>query len=155
MKNVLLIAFLALTASCATTGTSQYSRDLFGIRPGTSRAEAHAKLKTVGNFVRDEAKRQEVWTVNDPRWAGAIVGFDREERVRFITAVAKTGGERVSYSDVLDVTSAKHRSTGATHRYEAPRGRGVIAIAIGNDPQYVTYYSLKRVSGEREDEDEE
>ena len=155
MRNVLLLALLAVSISCATSGATPYPRELFGIRPGTRRADAHTKLQAVGKFVRDEAKRQEVWTVEDPRWTGAIVGFDREERVRFITAVARPDGERVRYSEVVDVATAKHRTTGSTHRYAAPRCRVVTAIDIGSDPQDLTYYSLKRVRDEGEEEEED
>lgn len=103
----------------------------------------HARLSAAGSLAREERKRQEVWNVRDPRFQGAIVGYDQEWKVRFITAVAKEGGERVRYADVLDLAAARHQSTGGTNKYTwRPAGAGYSVIAIGHDPDALTYVTL-------------
>jgi len=118
------------------------------------KADAHAKLAAIGKFVREESKRQEVWEVRDPRFRGAIVGYDPEWKVRFITAVANENGQRVRYADVVDLGHAQHQSAGQSHtyRWKPPHARYTI-IAIGNDPEVLTYLTLsKAAEAEREDD---
>jgi hypothetical protein len=142
LKSASLLLLLA--AACATH-IAHAARDLFGVRVEDTKTAVHAKLGAVGTLQREESKRQEVWELRDPRFQGAIVGYDAEWRVRFITAVAKEGGEPVRYADVLDVANATHRVTGTTHNYRwQPRGSELIVIAIGNDPERLTYLTLTK-----------
>jgi hypothetical protein len=136
--------FLLLAAACATQ-FAHAARDVFGVRPEERKASVHTKLAAVGTLQREESNRQEVWEVRDPRYRGAIVGYDAEWRVRFITAVAREDGTPVRYAEVLDVASATHRVTGTTHNYRwQPRGSELIVIAIGNDPERLTYLTLTK-----------
>ena len=155
IRAFLLLLAVAQATACATAGPHPV-RDLFGVTVGMPRSDAHAKLGAAGSLAREERKRQEVWTVRDDRFEGAIVGYDPEWRVRFITAVAKKDGTPVRYADVLDVASATHRSTGASHNYRwhPPRARYTI-VAIGNDPERLTYLTLTGEGEEEEEEDED
>lgn len=154
MKPASAFLPLLLAAACATQ-VAHAARDLFGVRVEDTKAEVHAKLGAVGTLQREERKRQEVWELRDPRFQGAIVGYDAEWRVRFITAVAKEGGEPVRYADVLDVAKATHRVTGTTHNYRwQPRGSDLVIIAIGNDAERLTYLTLTKPN-EPEGEEEE
>ena len=135
---------LLLAAACATH-IAHAARDLFGVTVNDSKADVHAKLGAVGTLQREESKRQEVWELRDPRFRGAIVGYDAEWRVRFITAVAKEGGQPVRYADVLDVAAATHSVTGTSHNYRwQPPGAEIVIIAIGNDPERLTYVTLTK-----------
>jgi hypothetical protein len=128
-------------------------RDVVGVSVGMSRNTAHAKLGANGTMLREERKRQEVWELRDPRFTSAIVGYDEEWRVRYITAVAK---EKIRYADVLDISAAEHRSDGRNHTYiwkPSPRADYVVR-ARGTDPDVLTYLTLRRI-GERESEEED
>ena len=68
--------------------------------------------------------------------------------VRFLTAVAKDQGRRVSYSDVIDTNKAKLMEAGNSRTYilEVPAsgGRpGYLVRAIGSDPAHLKYYSVE------------
>ena len=142
MSRFLLLLAVAHAFGCATA-RPQPPRDLFGVTVGMSRADTRAKLGAVGSLSREERKRQEVWTVRDPRFEGAIVGYDTDWNVRFITAVAKKDGEPVRYDDVLDRAAATHRSTSTSHNYRwHPPGASYTIIAIGSDPERLTYLTL-------------
>ena len=146
---------LILAAACATATSPHAARDLFGVAVNDRKAEVHAKLGAVGSLQREESKRQEVWDVRDPRFRGAIVGYDSEWRVRFITAVAKEDGDPVRYADVLDLAAATHRTSGSTHNYRwTPRGADYTIIAIGNDPERLTYVTLTKANDAEEKEED-
>lgn len=155
MRSAGLTLLLAAAVACATAAVSV--RDLFGVRPGMRRTAVHQKLGAIGKLVREERKRQEAWEVHgDPRYQGAIVGYDREWRVRFVTAVAKDNGERVRYAGVVDLGQAKHETDGRTHTYRwtPPHARYSI-VAIGTDPEVLTYLTLRANRIEEEDEEED
>jgi hypothetical protein len=144
MPRLHIILFLLLGAACASTGPApqQPLRDLFGVTVGLPRDDVRARLSTVGSMVREERKRQEVWSVKDDRrFEGVIVGYDTDWKVRFVTAVARTGGEAVRFADVIDLASAEHKSAGTTHNYRwTPAGANYVIVAIGSDR--VNYLTL-------------
>lgn len=143
----LLLTVLLFVACAGARTPAAPLRDLFGVSVGMSRDEARAKLGAVGSMQREERKRQEVWTVRDRRFEGAIVGYDADWKVRFITAVARADGARVRFADVLDLAAAAHQTTGTAHKYRwQPAGAAYTIVAIGNDPERVTYLTL--TSGE-------
>jgi hypothetical protein len=151
-----LLLLLAVVASCATTAPHSPVRDLFGVTVDESRTAVHTKLGAIGTLQREERKRQEVWELRDPRFRGAIVGYDADWNVRFITAVAREAGAPVRYADVLDLPAATHRSTGPTHNYRwSPPGAGWTLIAIGNDPDRLTYLTLAKPNEPEEEDDDE
>ena len=129
-------------------------REVVGVSVGMSRNVVRTKLGANGTMLREERKRQEVWELRDPQFASAIVGYDEEWRVRYITAVAK---ERIRYADVLDISAAEHRTDGRNHTYIwKPSSRADYVVrARGTDPDVLTYLTLRRVGGERESEEED
>jgi hypothetical protein len=139
-----LVLALLLT-SCATSSSSLTApTDILGVRLNMPRAEVRSALGTVGKFEREERKRQEVWTVDDPRYESLIIGYDRDWNVRFVTAVAKKDGVPVHYADVLDVTRAEHKAAGTTNTYTWAVGKpDYYVIAIGG-PERLDYLSLKK-----------
>ena len=145
MKHLRLTLFLLLGAACASTGPVQPLRDLFGVTVGMPKEEVHAKLSAVGTMSREERKRQEVWTVKDPRFEGALVGYDENWNVRYITAVARANGEAVRFADVIDLSKAEHKAAGTSHNYRwQPPGADYAIIAIGDSR--VNYVSLAHVN---------
>lgn len=155
LKKILAPLLFLVAAACATTHVIGPT-DINGIRVGMRANPAHERLRAIGELARKDAKRQEVWTLrDDQRFRGMIVGFDAENHVRFVTAIAKPDGQRVRFTDVADPAKAEKGSAGATQTWvwRDPR-QPYIVVAIGNDPEYLTYLSLKRV-GEREEEEED
>ena len=98
----------------------------------------------------EERKRQEVWAVNDARVSHLLVGYDTEYRVRYVTAIARAGGPRIRYQDVVDVKHAQRSNNQGNYKFtlevDARRDRfAYVTIAHGRDPQYLDSYSVKRV----------
>ena len=85
----------------------------------------------------------------DTAYSHLIVAYGKENpAVRFVTAVAKDGGPRVRYADVVDTGKAQQTRAGnsTTYRMEVPARDGQPAYtvkAIGNDPERLKYYSVE------------
>lgn len=155
-----LCGLLLLLASCG--GSAPSGPDVLGVRLGMSRDAVHERLRESGVLEKQERKQQEVWRLNaDPRYSHLIVAYNKEySSVRFITAVAKDGGQRVRYSDVLDTSKASRAASGSGVTYTLENagegGRpGYTVRAIGGDPEFLKYYSLKLKDGGGEEEEEE
>jgi hypothetical protein len=115
-----------------------------------SREAALARLKAIGRLEKEERKRQEVWAVNDARVSHLLVGYDTEYRVRYVTAIARAGGPRIRYQDVVDVKHAQKSNNQGNYKFtlevDARRDRfAYVTIAHGRDPQYLESYSVKRL----------
>jgi hypothetical protein len=157
LRKLISSISLAVAVACATAAVS-FPRDLFGVRTGMRKADAQARLAAIGKLIRSEGTRQEAWEVRDPRFRGAIVGYDAESKVRFITAVANESGPRIPYADVLDVAKAQHQTAGSayTYRWTPPHARYTI-VAKGNDGgvMYLTLRTtrVERENGEKEEDD--
>ncbi|MGH9902821.1 MAG: hypothetical protein ACRD68_13520, partial [Pyrinomonadaceae bacterium] len=127
--------------------------DALGIRIGMSQKEARGRLEKVGRLLKEERKRQEVWALDrDPHFASMILGFDGEYRVRYVTLAARAGGAgRMRYSDVADVKGAQQTVGVNNYKYTwrvAARGGdrpGYVVVARGTDPQYLSYFSIKKI----------
>lgn len=64
-------------------------RDLLSVHLALTKQEAQNRLKDIGVFERDEPKQQEIWEIKDERFSHVIVGFDKGEKLRPVTAVAR------------------------------------------------------------------
>ncbi|HEY0139789.1 MAG TPA: hypothetical protein VGF48_02775 [Thermoanaerobaculia bacterium] len=148
-----LLAVLLLT-SCATSDVASTPiasapsvsapTDILGIRLGMPRDTVRTTLASAGKMEREERRRHEVWTVDDPRFASLIIGYDPDWTVRFVTGVARPTGTVVRYADVLDLAAAQHRSAGASHTYTWAVGEPrYYVIAIGGEER-VEYLSIKK-----------
>lgn len=147
--NRLFLLFLLL-AVVAYAAEAKPRPEIMGVSLSMGREAAQARLKTIGRLEKEERKRQEVWAVNDPRVSHLLIGYDAEYRVRYITAIARTGGPRIRYQEVVDVKHAQRSNYQGNYKFtlEAGPRRGQLAyvtIAHGRDPQYLDSYSVKRV----------
>lgn len=145
--NRLLPFFLLLTVA-AVTVEARGRAEIMGVSLSMSREAAQARLKTIGRLEKEERKRQEVWAVNDSRVSHILIGYDPEYRVRYITAIARAGGPRIRYQEVVDVKHAQRSNYQGNYKFtlEARRGQfAYVTIAHGRDPQYLDSYSVKRV----------
>ena len=125
--------------------------NVMGLRLGMTQREVHRRLEKIGTLDREVRGRQEVWMLkSEPRFASVLVGFDKEYKVRYITAIAREGGSRMRYSDLAPIKDARAESAnGAYTRYtwEEKPGRkatGFYLIAEGRDPEFLKSFSIKR-----------
>lgn len=129
--------------------------EIMGISLDMKRDDAVARLKSIGNLERETRKRQEVWAVKDTRISHVLVGYDADNRVRYVTAIARPDGPRIRYQEVADLKSAQRSITPGNHKFTwAIDGRhAFILIARGHDAQYLDSYSVKKNDQEEEEID--
>ena len=152
---LLLLELMAIPAMASVAGKSP-SPEVLGIRLSMSQKEAHARMKRKGSLEKEERKRQEVWALSDRRVSHLIVGFDPDYRVRYVTAIARTGGPRIRYSEVGDLKTAEQTSNQGNYKFTwkvaSRRGHlAYIVVAHGRDPLHLDSYSVKRLDAEEVD----
>ena len=156
MKPHTLACILALLSFC--TGASAKEQPLadriLALELGMPKEQVEKNLEAIGKFVRDERKRQQIWEVRDPSFSHIIVGFDADQHLRYVTAVAREDkdAKRLRYSEIGDVAAAHQAGDVAVKNFnyewrlpsrkDKPDG---LVIARGRDPEFVTTYSLKRL----------
>lgn len=162
---VFVVVLLALT-QCATKTAAPPAPDLsdsvLGLKIGMSKEDADKRLRESGEFKEAMEKRQEVWFVkNDKHFNGVAVGYDRENRVRYVTAYSEPGkvSERLRFTAVGDLTKAAQEITDPHHRYTwkvpAANGKPEYVITIyGADKEFLSMYTMGEIpnSGKSEDE---
>ncbi len=147
----LLFLFSAAAVVRDVSAKSSPPADVLNLRLDMSREEVHRRLEQLGaRREREERGRQEVWTLlREPRFGSVLVGYDREYKVRYVTAIARQGGRRVRYSDVASLKSARAENTTVSYSYTwevkpSKKSGGYFVIVMGRDPQYLTSLSIKR-----------
>ena len=153
--KLILSVFLLLTV-CASAAAVRPRPEIMGISLDMSRDAARARLNAIGNLEKEERKRQEVWAVKDARISHLLVGYDADNRVRYVTAIARTDGLRIRYQDVADLKSAQQSHIQGNHKFTwqiaARRGHiGYLLVARGHDAQYLDSYSVKKLDQEEID----
>ena len=151
MKKILITLLLfALVPSWAKSRPP--APEILGIRLGMDYAKAHTLLTKLGHF-KSEDERQEVWALRrDKRYEYLIVGFDRDHKVRYVTALARPHGAPVDYDSIGDLRDAEHTGTTGNVRYiwrpkKYPDSLEYLVIARGQAPHQLTMYSVKRIAG--------
>jgi hypothetical protein len=144
---VALIVALAVFAGAAP---ARVKPEIMGVALEMKREVAQARLKSLGQLEKEDGKRQEVWAIKDPRISHLLVGYDDEYRVRYVTALARSGGPRMRYDEVADLKAAQRSNYQGNYRFtwDIPERRGQLAfvvIAHGRDPNYLESYSIKKV----------
>ncbi len=154
LTNAVRVMSLLLATSVLAGAVPAKSRpEIMGVMLGMSRTDARARLSSVGTLDKEQRKRQEVWSVKDPRISHVLVGYDTDFRVRYVTAIARAGGQRIRYQEVGDVKSARRTDTQGnvklTWEVSARHGQtGYMIIARGRDAQFLESYSVKRIGEE-------
>ena len=149
MKTFVLTLFVILGVAVGAVA-KEPAPEIMGIRLGMTRDSAHARLQSLGSLEKEERKRQEVWAIKDRRVSHLLIGFDKEFRVRYVTAIARPGGEHIRYQEVADLERAKRTNTQGNYKFtwvvSAHGGEpGYVVMAHGRDPKYLETYSVKRV----------
>src|SRR5215813_2299307 len=149
MKTLLSLSILLVISVLVSVGAARPRPEIMGISLDMKHDDAVARLKSIGSLEKEQRKRQEVWALKDPRISHLLVGFDADNRVRYVTAIARTDGPRIRYQEVADLKSAQRSSTQGNHKFtweiEERRGQSAfILIARGHDAQYLDSYSIKK-----------
>lgn len=159
MKKVAVSAMLILVFGLVWAKSKEPAPEILGVRLGMDHSRAHARLSELGQF-KSEDEGQEVWTLrSDNRYQYLIVGFDKDHNVRYVTAIARSGGQPVDYSAIGDLTRAEHRESAGTVRYiwkakANPNGLEYWVIVRGQQQHRLAMYSVKRVGIKPEDEED-
>lgn len=170
-KNVVKALFLGIFVvvlltlmQCATKNASVASlpKDILGISVGMSKENAEQHLREIGKFMREESKRQQVWILNNNLSFGYIaLGYDENNQVRYVTAIAKPkDGKPMFFKDIGDLSAAKEEIAGPNYRYtwQVPANEnnsGYAVTAQGANAEFLSLYTLSKPnSSEKESEEE-
>ena len=152
MKKILIFAFsFSITIFVAGNAAAQTKHEILGLEVGMTREDAGKYLQKIGKKERDERKGQEIWNLTgDAHYSYIIIAFNKENKVRFITAKARDDGKRIRFSDVIDVKKARQEGAVNNYKYvlEMPaRGKkaGYKVIVRGADQNYLTYFSMEEL----------
>lgn len=165
--GVLLLLPFVFAMQCAKN-SPEPPRDVLNIAIGMSRDDVRARLsgsERGGQLERAEGKRQEIWAFpNDARFSRAAIGYDSDDKVKFITAFARAKGSttQIRYQEFGDLKAARQNVFMANVEYvwEVPAQNDKPAFFViirGFDPTYATSASLMKssASGKEIDEDED
>lgn len=149
-RIIVLSLLLAVPGFAASSIAKDPPPEILNIRLGMTKQDAHSLLKKIGSLEKEMRKRQEVWTLSDPRVSSLIVGFDPDFRVRYVTAIARPGGPRIAYSEVGNLKAAHQASNQGNYKYSwevrAQQGQpSYVVVSHGRDPQYLDTYSIKKL----------
>lgn len=157
-RTVSLALLLTLLATLATARTP--APEILGIRLGMKYANAHTRLTKLAHF-KSEDEGQEVWTLNnDKHYQYAIVGFDRDRKVRYVTVLARPDGQPVNYEQIGDITTAARAGQTGNLRYtwtlsDDKSHFKYIAIVAGKDEHRLDRFSIKLLGAKSEEDEEE
>ena len=155
MKSLLSLSLLLVIGTLVSAAAARPRPEIMGISLDMKHDDAVARMKSIGNLEKETRKRQEVWAVKDVRISHLLVGYDADNRVRYVTAIARTDGPRIRYQEIADLKSAQRSITPGNHKFtwEIEGRRGFILIARGHDAQYLDTYSIKKNVQEEEEID--
>ena len=154
LLNPCLCLLLIVGVSATVVIAAPPKSEIMGISLGMSRADARTRLQSLGTLEREARKRQEVWAIKDERISHLLVGYDKEMRVRYVTALARNGGPRIRYDEVADLKSAERMQNQGNYKLTwqvAARSGAFLLIAHGHDPQFLDSYSIKKVEQKEEE----
>src|SRR5262249_50083213 len=116
MIRVLSLCLL-LVAIAFAAAPARLRPEIMGISLDMRRAVVHGLLQSIGQLEKEDRKRQEVWAIKDARVSHLLVGYDADNRVRYVTALARTDGPRISYQDIADVKNARRLSNQGNYKF--------------------------------------
>jgi len=151
---VFTVVILLTTLQCSAKIAPNLPKDILGISIGMSKADAQQRLEEIATFESGGRKVGQLWKLkNDPHFSSIAVDYDKENRVRFITAFVEktTAKEKIKFTEVGDLTKAKAEIVEPHHRYvwEVPAEGDKPAYVVnvyGVDAEFVENYSLAKIN---------
>lgn len=145
-----IIVFSVVLSACAAKTASELPKEILGIPIGMSREDAERRLEEIAAFESDHQKFGQLWKLkNDPHFSSIAVAYDKDDRVRFVTAFVEKAAakEKIRFADVGDLTKAKAEILEAHHRYiweVDGDGSAYVVNIYGDNPDFVTTFSLAK-----------
>lgn len=161
MKRIISLLLFVWVAGVAGISGQELQRQILGVHLNMTKDEARKRLQEIGTFVRDERKRQEIWQVRDESFSHLIIGFDKDEKLRFVTAVAREDKEakRLAYGKIGDLKQARQagdvKINNFNYEWELPATKDAPKTRVsarGRDRKFLTTYSLKRLNSDSAEE---
>lgn len=160
MNRTLFLCFALVFTFGVVAGVSATTpkAEIAGISLGMSRVDVRARLQSLGTMEKETRKRQEVWAIKDERISHLLVGYDPDMRVRYVTAIARTGGPRIRYDEVGELKSAERVQNQGNYKLTwqvaARSGHAAyLLIAHGHDPQFLDSYSNQETLSHKKAQD--
>jgi len=148
------IVILLAMMQCAgrTAPAPDLPKDILGVSVGLSKADAQQRLEEIATFESAGRKVGQFWKLkNDPHFSSVAVDYDKENRIRFITAFVEktTAKEKIRFTEVGDLAKAKAEIVEPHYRYiwEVPAegdNPAYIVNVYGDNPEFVDTYSLAK-----------
>ena len=140
---VFTVVILLTILQCSAKIAPNLPKDILGISIGMSKADAQQRLEEIATFESEGRKVGQLWRLkNDPHFSSVAVDYDKENRVRFVTAFVEktTTKEKIKFTEVGDLTKARAEIVEPHYRYiwEVP--------AEGDNPEFVETYSLAKIN---------
>lgn len=163
MASGCFLVVLMTILQCSTKTTPMLPKDILGISIGMSKAETQSRLETIASFQSEGRKVGQLWKLkNDPRFSAIAVDFDKENRVRFVTAFVEksTAKEKIKFADIGDLTKARAEIVEPHYRYiwEVPaegENPEYIVNVYGDNPDFVQTFSLSKANKSSTDDEED
>ncbi len=158
----LAVVFLTVI-QCSSKVAPELPKEILGIGIGMSKPEIQTHLEAIATFESEGRKVGQLWKLkNDKHFDSIAVAFDRENKVRYVTAFVEKAAakEKMRFDEVGDLTKAKVEIVEPHYRYiwEVPAADDRAAYIVniyGDNPEFVQTYSLSKTNQSGEDEDEE
>jgi hypothetical protein len=146
----LVFSVLLLSMTQCARKTADLPKDLLGIYIGMNQEDAQKRLEEIAVFESKARKAGHLWKLkNDPRFSHLAIDYNKENKIRFVAAFVEpeTAKERIRYTEVGDLTTAKTEISEPHYRYiwEVPAEGDKPACVVniyGDNPEFVTMYSL-------------
>lgn len=158
----LLMVLMTLQCGGKTAVPADLPKDILGISVGMENEKAETHLKEIGKLIREEKGRQQVWVLKDDLQYGHLaVGYNKENRVQYVTAIAKpNGGTAVKPDQIGSLNTAKQEVNGPNYRYlwevAARENNPEYLITVqGNQPESIALYTMEAVGSKDSEEEEE
>lgn len=152
-----LAGAIFLAGISANASVQEVRREILGIHLKLTKDEVLQRLNEIGSFARGERKGQEVWKVKDASFSHLIVAFDKNGKLRFVTAVARDDAEakRVPYQEIGNLEKARQAGDANiknfNYQWDLPSQDGsprILVSARGRDPTFLETWSLKVFDGQ-------
>lgn len=145
----------ALLILCAfATAAAAQSPAILSVSLDDSRSTAEAKLKKQAKFEREE-EGQQIWRLNAGDAETVIVGYDGEGKVRYVTALARSGKSVPCELLGNDMKTAGNPPDLLFQGTLTSQDEEVLVIGRGPDLHHLASCSLKNPRVRMQDPDEE
>lgn len=158
---LLLLLVCGAASSCAKSALN-LPKDILGVAVGMDKASAEARLREIAKFDREERDHKQVWHLkDDSRFNTLAVGYDAENRVRYVAGIFnESGANKMRYADVGDLSRSQQEVSQGSYKYvwdAAASGASPAyqVILLGNKPEYPMVLTLNKTGVSDSEEEEE